>query len=389
MSYREKFKNLKPVHKVAVIIVAMVIIYFIVHQFTKSKIPVIPKPEVTVQQPVLKEVVDYVTQTGTTVAFNSVNLVGRIEGYLEKINFVDGTNVTKGQLLFVIQPKPYLEQLKGAQATVEADKAASVYNKSEYARQQRLYKQKATSLNNVEKWLSKTKETDAEIDKAEANAEIAAINYSYTHVLAPFSGRMGRHLVDIGNLVGSGGKATKLATIEQTDKLYVYFNLNEIDLLRLREAARKQGFKPKDIDQVEVDIKLQTDDDYKYKAQLDFVDTGLNASTGTMELRAVLDNKQQIFVPGLFVQVRVVISKPTKQLTVPDKAILYDQIGPYMLLVNEENKVVETRVQLGSLNQGMRAISKGLKATDKVIVSGLQSASPGNTVTISNESKKK
>lgn len=375
------FKQLKPGQKAGAIALAIVLLYLILHHFTKAGPPVIPPPSVSVQEPVLAEVVDYVTQTGTLVAFNSVDLVARIEGYLTAINFTDGTYVKKGQELFVIQPEPYWEQLVGAKATVEAQKASYAYNKSEYARQQRMYKQNATSLNNVEKWFAKTEEIKAEIEKAEANVIIAQINYSYTHVLAPFDGRMGRHLIDVGNLVGNG-KATNLANIEQIDKLYVYFNLNEIDLIRLREAARAQGYKPANMNQVPVQIRLQTESEFKHQATLDFVNTGLNASTGTMELRAILDNKNLEFVPGLFVEVRVAISKPTKQLTIPDTAILYDQIGSYVLLADKDNLVQLRRVTLGSINKGMRAIDKGLDAKDRVIVTGLQNASPGNKVDV-------
>lgn len=386
MNYYNKFQSLKPAHKAGVVLAALIVLYFIVHQFSKSTPPPIPTPLVAVQAPVLADVVEYVTQTGTTVALNSVDLVARIEGYLDKINFVDGTYVKKGQLLFVIEPQPYWEQLKAAQATVAAQTAVSVYNNSEYARQKRMFKENATSQNDVEKWFAKTQEIAAEIDKAKANEAVAAINYSYTHVLAPFDGRMGRHLVDVGNLVGNG-KATDLATIQQVDSLYVYFNLNEIDLLRLREAARAQGMGPKDLKQVQVDIRLQTETEYKHKATLDFVNTGLNASTGTMELRGLLDNKDNLFVPGLFVQVRVAITKPTKQLTIPDTAILYDQIGPYVLLVDQDDKVVLTRVDLGSINNGMRAIVKGINAKDRVIVNGLQNASPGNKVDVQSQNK--
>lgn len=375
------YKNLKPIQKAGVIGAALLLSYLIVHHFTKATPIVIPPPVVSVQQPVLAEMVEYVTQTGTLVAFNSVDLVARIEGFLTAIEFTDGTYVKKGQELFVIQPEPYLEQLKGAQATVIAQKAAYAYNTSEYARQKRMYKENATSLNNVEKWFAKTEEIKAEIDKATANEIIAAINYSYTHVNAPFDGRMGRHLVDVGNLVGNG-KATDLATIEQIDKLYVYFNLNEIDLIRLREAARVQGFKPKDINQIPVQIRLQTETEFTHKALLDFVNTGLNASTGTMELRAILDNKDLKFVPGLFVEVRVAVTKPTKQLTVPDTALLYDQIGPYLLLVDKENTVQLQHVTLGSVEKEMRAIVKGLNPHDRVIVNGLQNASPGNKVDV-------
>ncbi|MBX9692660.1 MAG: efflux RND transporter periplasmic adaptor subunit, partial [Cyanobacteria bacterium] len=340
----------------------------------------IPIPVVSVKQPQLQDMALYVTQTGTTVAYNSVNLVARIEGYLDAIKFKDGSFVKKGDLLFIVQPEPYMEQLKAAQATVTAQKAASQYSQSEYARQQRMFKENATSKNNMEKWLAKMHEAQAEVDKAVANEEIAAINYSYTHILAPFDGRIGRHLVDVGNLVGKGA-ATTLATLEQINPIYIYFNLNELDLIKLRNAAHSEGLKPKDINKISAYINMQNESGFQHVAKLDFVNTSLNAATGTMEFRAVLENKDYKFVPGLFVQVQVAITRPKKELTVPDVAVLYDQIGPYLLTVDNNNTVVLKRVTLGTVEKGMRAITKGLTEKDRVIVNGLQNATPGNKVT--------
>jgi RND family efflux transporter MFP subunit len=370
--------------KLGGVVLILFLIYLVVHHLAKKTTPTIPLPVVAIQHPVLKEMTEYVTQTGTTVAYISVNLVARIEGFLDAIKFTDGSIVKKNKELFVIQPEPYLEQLKAAQATVDAQKADLAYSKSEHARQQRMYKENATSKNNVEKWLAKKQESQANLAKAVADEQIAAINYSYTHIAAPFDGRIGRHLVDVGNLVGHG-EATQLATIEQIDKLYVYFNLNELDLLKLRAAARAYNVKPTDINQVTADISLQNESGYTHQAKLDFINTGLNAATGTMELRALIDNKDYLFVPGLFVQVRVPISKPTKQLTIPDTALLYDQIGPYALTVDKNNIVQLARVELGTVEKGIRAITKGLTAKDKVIVDGLQAASPGNKVTLKEE----
>lgn len=364
-----------------ILIVIFIMLIWVLHSCNKKSTIVIPPPVVKVQHPISKPMIDYVTQTGTTVAYNSVNLVARVEGYLEKIQFTDGSMVRKGQELFVIQPLPYAEQLKAAKATLAAQKAQDTYNQSEYKRQQRMLKDKATSQNEVEKWLAKTQEVQAEIDKATANVINATITYSYTHVLAPFDGRIGRHLVDIGNLVGNG-QATKLATIEQIEPLYIYFNLNELDFLKLRDAARAKGIKPQDLHEVPVYISVQNKNEFKTKAVMDFVNTGLNASTGTMELRAILANKDHAFIPGAFVQVRVAVSKPTPVLTVPNTSILYDQIGPYVLSVNPEKKVLLKRVSIGSTNQGVTAITKGLVANDWVIVDGIQNATVGNKVTV-------
>lgn len=357
----------------------LVVLYVIIDHFSGSKAPSLPTPMVIVAKPISANMVEYITQTGTTVAYNSVDLVARVEGYLTAIEFTDGTFIQKGKELFIIQPEPYDEQLKAAKASVDIAKANEAYTKSEYARQKRMYKQNATSLNNVQKWFAKIEESAAQVVQAKANAELAEITYSYTQVLAPFDGRIGRHQVSVGNLVGNG-VATNLATIEQIAPLYVYFNLNEIDLLKLREAARAAGFKPSDLSHVPVYVALQEENIFKYKATLDFVNTGLNASTGTMEFRAVLDNKDHMFVPGLFVNVRVAVTKPKPQLTIPDTSVQYDQIGAYVLTVDENNIVVLQRVTLGPLEQGKRGIISGINKNDLVIVDGLQNATPGNKV---------
>lgn len=356
-----------------------IVFYWMVHHFFIQKTQTLPTPVVIVSHPKPIKMAEYVIQTGNTVAFNSVDLVARVEGYLNEVKFIDGSSVKKGQELFVIEPEPYLEKLKAAQATVEAQKAAYAYTQAEYARQKQMYRQNATSLNNVEVWLAKSHESEAEVAKAIANQEIATIDYSYTHVKSPFDGRVGRHLVDPGNLVGNG-MATDLATVQQIDPIYVYFNLNELDLIKLRKAAQQMGIEPKDINQIAVGVAMQNETGFPHEGKLDFVNTGLNASTGTMEFRALLPNKNHELLPGLFVQVRIAITQPKQKLTVPDTAVQYDQIGAYLLLVDKENKVLLRRIEAGGLEQGMRAVTKGLGEDDLIVVDGLQNAIPGNQV---------
>ncbi|HSW93228.1 MAG TPA: efflux RND transporter periplasmic adaptor subunit [Gammaproteobacteria bacterium] len=374
---RETFRITRK--KAMMILVVLVVLYGFLHIVMKPKTPPLLTAKVVVQKPAWKEVSEYVTQTGTLVAFNSVDLVARVEGYLDAIEFTDGTFVKKGTELFVIQPEPYMEQLKAAVAEVDVQKAMNTYDQSEYDRQKRMYRQNATSLDNVQKWMAKTQESTAEIAKAVANARIAAINYGYTHIQAPFDGRIGRHLVDIGNLVGNG-VATNLATIEQINPIYVYFNLNELDLIKLRAAAAKHGFKPSDLNQIPAYVKLQNETTFSHEGRLNFVNTGLNASTGTLEFRAIFNNDDFVLLPGLFVEVRIRVSGPDKKLTLPDTAILYDQIGSYVLVVDKNNVVQLKRVETGGSDQGIRTITQGLTDKDRVIVSGLQFATPNNKV---------
>ena len=354
---------------------ALIVICGLQH-FSKSKKPAFEPPKVIVQKPKLSEVIEYVNQTGTLVAYNSVDLVARIEGFLESIEFTDGTFVKKGQELFIVEPEPYLDKLKEAQASVAAEQASLAYSKIEYRRQKNMYEKNATSLNSVQEWETKVLQSQAELDKAYANERNAAITYSYTHVIAPFTGRMGRHLVDIGNLVGNG-TATKLANIEQIDPIYAYFNLNELDLLRVRRMAHDNGLKPDDLSTIPVYVSLQNKNDFSHVGKLNFVNTGLNAATGTMEFRALLPNEDFELLPGLFVQVRVPISLAQMQLTVPDTAVQYDQIGAYLYVVDDKSTVTVKRVTTGPVENDYRAIPKGLTAEDQVIVSGLQNASPG------------
>lgn len=336
-------------------------------------------PPVVVSKPVIAPITNYLTETGNTVAYNSVDLVARVSGYLDSVNFTDGSFVSKNSLLFVIQPMPYKDQVDEAQASLVADIAQYNYNVAEYQRQLTMYKQHATSQADVQKWLAQRDASAAAVSGAKASLDNAKITYGYTHVLAPFDGRIGRHLVDPGNLVGNGA-ATKLATIDQIDPMYVYFNINELDLLKLREAARAVGFKPSQINQIPINVGLQDETGFSYKGHLDFANTGLDASTGTIQMRGVLDNKQHVLLPGLFVHVRIALGMPKDQLTLPDTAVLYDQIGAYVFTVDKNNLVAQIRVKTGNDDNGMMTILTGLKADDWVIVDGVQNATPGDPV---------
>ena len=231
----------------------------------------------------------------------------------------------------------------------------------------------ATSTSTVESWQSQR-------DAAAANTQLAQINLSYTHISAPFAGRIGRRQVDEGNLVGNGG-ATQLATLEQLKPMYVYFNVNERDLLRIRQqvAARHMTKLP---DVVPVEVGLQTDPDYPYQGTLDFVDTGLNTSSGTLQVRASFPNDDGRLLPGLFVKVRVATGPPYPMLAVPDVAVGHDQAGPYVLVVDAQSLVNQRHVQIGAVQNGLRAITQGRAVEDRVVVDGLLNAAPGNRVTV-------
>jgi RND family efflux transporter MFP subunit len=281
--------------------------------------------------------------------------------------------------LFVIEPQPYEAQVQLQQAMVEQQQATLTQASEEYARQQRLIKQNATSQSELENWQAQQGTAQAAVEEANANLEIAKINLGYTRIVAPFDGRIGRHLVDPGNLVGAGAP-TQLATIEQLAPIYVYFNVDETDVLRVRASMRAAGQTVASIGPVALRVGLQNETGYPHEATLDFIDSAIDQSTGTLQVRGSIANQDYVFLPGMFVRVRVPVGTIQNALLVPDRALGIDQRGHYLLLVGQNDEVEQRPVQIGALVGEMRVISQGLGAEDRVVIEGIQRAIPGNKV---------
>jgi RND family efflux transporter MFP subunit len=323
-------------------------------------------PEVTVSRPAQEQVADAIELTGTAAASQSVDLVARVSGYLRSVDFQDGSMVEAGKRLFLIEPETYEQQLALA-------KAALLRAQAEYDRQISLNLSNATSVANVEKWLS-------ERDQSKAQVELAEINLGYTRVLAPFAGRIGRHLVDPGNLVGPTVN-TKLATLEQLSPIYVYFNLNERDALRLWEAMRQRGLNLPGSRKPPLEVGLQNEPGHPHRGTLDFVDTGLDPASGTVQLRAVLTNQDRAIFPGVFARVRIPLGEPQPMSVVPNAAIGNDQEGDFVLVVDANNVVARRTVVKGPLTKTGCSIRSGLAPEDRVIVVGVLRAKAGAKVT--------
>ena len=338
-----------------------------------------PPPKVTVSQPLKKQVTDYLEFTGNAVAFNTVPLRARVEGFLEKVLFQDGDAVKKGQPLFIIQQEQYQAQLQKAEASVLSEKAQLEHAQTEYVRYAGLFKQDAAAQTDVDRWHYERDSRLAGVKAAEAQVILAKLNLSYTRITAPFNGRMGRHLKDPGALVGAGEK-TLLAEINQIDPIYVYFNINEQDLLKVR------GKKPKAAEETQnnkrpVYVGLADEPEFPHKGYLDFAGISLNPTTGTLQLRAIIPNPQTVILPGMFARVKAPLDETREALLVPDVAIAYDQMGPFVRLVNDKNIVERRPVKLGVQEDKFRVISEGLKGEEWVVVSGLLRAIPGRQVT--------
>jgi RND family efflux transporter MFP subunit len=338
-----------------------------------------PPPKVTVSHPVKRPVTDYLDFTGNTQAINTVQLRARVEGYLEKVLFNDGELVKKGKLLFLIQQNTYEAKLKQAEAEILANKARLMHAETEFARYSRLFQQKAAAQTDVDKWHYERDAAAAAVMASEAQRDLARLNLSYTKVTAPFNGRVGRHLKDPGNLVGAG-QETLLAEINQIDPIYAYFNINEQDLLRVRpkhQEAEKEVHEAK----WPVYLGLADESGYPHKGYLDFAAITINPTTGTLLLRGIFANPKGVILPGMFARVRAPIAEAKEGLLVPEAALGFDQLGPFVRLVNAKNVVERRAIKPGNEEGTFRVVLEGLKGDEWVVVNGLLRAIPGRQVT--------
>jgi membrane fusion protein, multidrug efflux system len=340
-----------------------------------------PPPKVVVAQPLQRPVTLYLELTGNTQAINSVDLVARVQGYLESIDYKDGSLVTKGTQLFGIERDNYQQQLDQANASLAANQATLEYNTAEYNRQATLARQDFASQSIAQQWKANQDSAAAQVLSAKAAIELAKINLGYTNVTAPFDGVVTNHLVDVGALVGFSGP-TKLATIIQTDPLYVYFNLSEPQVLTIKENNAKAGlpFRTADLSSIPVDIGLQGEEGYPYKGHMDYAAPQVDQSTGTLTVRAIFDNKDHTLLPGLFARVRTPFAHQDKALLTQNVAIGTSQEGSYVLVVGADNVVQRRIVKTGDRQGQLRIIESGLAPSDWVVIEGTQRAFPGAKV---------
>jgi len=329
-----------------------------------------PAPEVSVATVAAREVEQWDEFTGRVAAVDSVEIRPRVSGYIDQINFTEGAEVQKGEVLFVIDPRPYRAEAARAEAELARARSQAELARSESARAEKLLQAKAISNEEYESRIAASSQGAAHVHAAEAAAAVARLNLEFTQVRSPISGRTGRALVTAGNLVSA--QTAVLTTVVSLDPVYVYFDGDEQTYLRYNEMARR-GERPSSRDAKNpVYVGLANESGHPHEGYVDFVDNQLDPATGTIRARAVLDNGDRVFSPGLFARVKLLGSGKFKAVLIDEKAVLTDQDRKYVYLLGPENKAERRDVTLGREIDGLRVVTAGLNEGDQLIVHGVQ-----------------
>ena len=343
-----------------------------------------PPPQVDVAQVVSRQVTEFDEFTGRFEAIQRVEIRPRVSGYISSVNFTEGREVKKGDVLFVIDPRPYEATFKHAKAQLDQARSQAVLAKSERERATKLLQSHAISQEEYDSRVASLEQADANVEAAQAALDSAALDLSFTRVTAPIDGRISRALITLGNLVTAG--QTELTTLVSLDPIYVRFDGDEQAYLKYIKIAREAAQAKSKTNEAgttgsEVMVGLANEGGYPHQGVMVFVDNELDPTTGTIRGRAKLDNHDRAFTPGLFARVKLMGSNQYDALLINDSAVGTDQTVRYVLVVGADNKVEYRPVKLGPIIDGLRVVTDGLKAGETIVVSGLQRVRPGSPVT--------
>ncbi len=340
-----------------------------------------PAPQVSVASALERDVLEWDEFTGRLEAVESVEIRPRVTGYIESVNFAEGSLVRKGDLLFVIDPRPYRAELAKAEAELARAVARSELSSSDVVRSEKLLDVKAVSREEYDQRLNAQREAQANVDAARAAVTAAKLNLEFTRITAPINGRVSRAAVTAGNLVTGGSTSAQLlTTVVSIDPIYVTFEGDEQVYLKYTEMARR-GDRPSSRDAANpVLMALANEQGYPHRGEMTFVDNQVDSRTGTIRARASFGNKDGFLTPGLFARVKLLGHDSRRAVLVDDRAIGTDQSQKFVYVVDSENKVSYRSVKIGRLTDGLRIVQEGLRAGETVIVNGLQRVQPGAVI---------
>jgi RND family efflux transporter MFP subunit len=338
-----------------------------------------PPPEVTVATPLIKPIVDWDDYTGRFEAIRESEVRPRVSGYIQSVNFRDGQFAKAGQLLFVIDPRPFQAVLDQAKADAQRLRATAEVARTTFARTKGLLEANAVSKEEFEQAQATLSQANAALASGEANVRAKALDVEFTRVIAPIAGRLSDRRLDVGNFVTAG--TTVLTTVVALDPIYFTFTGSEAVYLKYQRANRA-GTRPSSrVSANPVDIRLGDESEYRWHGRMNFVDNALDQGSGTIRGRAEVRNPGGFLTPGLFGHMRLLGSGAYQGMLIPEDSIVTDQTRRVALVVGPDNKVAQRVVQLGPIVDGLRVVRSGLNATDRVIIAGVQRGRPGTPVT--------
>ena len=339
-----------------------------------------PPPAVTVSKPVHKTITEWDEYTGRFVAIATVEVRARVSGFIDSIHFHDGQIVKQGDLLFVIDQRPYQITVEQAKADLERARAKYDVATADVDRATPLVRNQTLTEREFDTRKATQRDAAGQVGGAEAALKQAALNLEWSEVRAPVAGRISDRRVDAGNLITGGSTgSTLLTSIVSIDPIYFVFDGSEADFLRYLRLAQA-GVRQSSRDAANpVAVRLADETDFKHQRKMDFVDNAVNAKTGTIRGRAILDNKDGLLTPGFFGRMRL-YGGQRDTLLVPDSAIASDQASKIVFTVAADDTVGTKKVELGPIVDGLRVIRSGLAETDRVVIEGLPRARPGQKV---------
>jgi len=350
-----------------------------------------PPPAVTVAKPIKRTIVDHDEYVGRFAAVNSVEVRARVSGYLESVHFKDGQRVKQGELLFTIDKRTFQNALEQARANLAQARSNLRFAESDLSRGQQLVKEKTITEQSFEQRAQAARNAQAAVNGMEAALRQAELDMQFTELRAPIPGRIGDRRVSPGNLVtgGAGGNTTLLATIVSTDPIHFEFTFDEASFLRYERLAENGHDMASRGGGLAVELKLVDETDFMHRGRMDFIDNVIDRSTGTIRGRAVFDNPNDVFTPGMFGRLRVPASPSYQALLVPDAAIASEQSKKYVLTVDDNSVARPKYLTLGPLVGDLRVIKSGIGPDDEVIVNGIARVRPGQKVKAQAQGKEK